>query len=268
MVVVESVEDLIYAAQQLWSAGEPFRILGGGSNVLVSDLGVREVVLLNRAREIRFVDDQAQPSVWAGSGTNFGSLARRAAAQGLSGLEWAAGIPGTVGGAVFGNAGAHGDDVAGCLVMADILHQDDRREEFTASDLRFNYRSSILKQKGIEAIVVAAQFKLISSEPKIVQQKMDEFAAFRSRTQPPGASMGSMFKNPPGDFAGRLIEQAGLKGVHVGDAEISDLHANFFINHGDATATEIYELIELARDTVKRKFDVKLELEIELVGEW
>jgi UDP-N-acetylmuramate dehydrogenase len=268
MVVVESVEDLVFFSQQLWAAQVPFIILGGGSNVLVSETGVRDVVLLNRAREIRFVENQAQPTVWAGSGANFGSLARRAAAQGLSGLEWAAGIPGTVGGAVFGNAGAHGDDVAGCLLVADILHQNGRREERAAAELKFTYRSSSLKAEKLDAIVLAAQFKLMASKPEIVQQTMDEFTVFRRRTQPPGASMGSMFKNPPGDFSGRLIEQAGLKGTQVGDAEISDLHANFFLNHGDATASEIFELIELASDTVKRKFGIKLELEIELLGEW
>jgi UDP-N-acetylmuramate dehydrogenase len=268
LVVVESVDDLAFAAQQLWAAQTPFIILGGGSNVLVSDVGVQDVVLLNRAREIRFVGNQAQPAVWAGSGANFGSLARRAAAQGLSGLEWAAGIPGTVGGAVFGNAGAHGNDVAGCLLMAEILHQNGRREELAAAELKFTYRSSRLKAETLDALVLAAQFKLVASTPDVVQQKMDEFNAFRRRTQPPGASMGSMFKNPPGDYSGRLIEQAGLKGTRIGDAEISNLHANFFLNYGDATAREIFELIELARDTVKRKFKVNLELEIELLGEW
>ncbi len=268
MVVVDSVDDLAIAADELWASDTPFVVLGGGSNILVSDAGVLEVVVLNRARDIQFSEDMQSPSVWAGSGANFGSIARRAASHGLSGLEWAAGIPGTIGGAVFGNAGAHGDDVAGCLQMADILHRDGRRLQYSAPELQFSYRSSLLKREKIDAIVLSASFGLASASPQSVQQKMDEFTEFRRRTQPPGASMGSMFKNPPDDFAGRLIEQAGLKGTQVGDAQISDLHANFFINRGNATADDILYLIELAQRTVKTKFGVILDLEIELVGDW
>lgn len=268
MVVVDSADDLAFAADELWASDTPFVIFGGGSNVLASDAGIKQVVLLNRAREIRFEESPQSASVWAGSGANFGSVARRAAARGLSGLEWAAGIPGTIGGAVFGNAGAHGDDVAGCLQMADILHRDNRREQWDSSDLQFSYRSSLLKRDKLDAIVLSAKFNLYPATPDSVQQKMDEFSEFRHRTQPPGASMGSMFKNPPDDYAGRLIEQAGLKGTRIGDAQISDLHANFFINLGDATARDIYNLIELAQRTVKTKFGVMLELEIELVGDW
>lgn len=268
MVAVEKVEDLAFASQELWAADVPFIVLGGGSNVLVSDAGISCVVLLNRAREIRFDEGNQPASIWAGSGANFGSVARRATSRGLSGLEWAAGIPGTVGGAVFGNAGAHGDDVAGCLLMADILHRDGRRQEYSPDDLQFAYRSSLFKREKRDAVILSAQFRLNPATPERVQQKVDEYNEFRHRTQPPGASMGSMFKNPPGDYAGRLIEQVGLKGSQVGEAEISDLHANFFINHGDATASDVYELINLARDTVKRKFGVKLDLEIELIGDW
>lgn len=268
MVVVDSVDDLVFATEELWASNTPFMILGGGSNILVSDSGVSDVVLLNRAREIQFSESAQHLTVWAGSGANFGSVARRAASRGLSGLEWAAGIPGTIGGAVFGNAGAHGNDVAGCLQMADILHREGHREQYTVSDLCFSYRSSLLKREKLEAVVLSAKFNLSAANPENVQKTMDEYGEFRHRTQPPGASMGSMFKNPPDDFAGRLIEQAGLKGTQVGDAQISDLHANFFINRGNATARDIFNLIELVQRTVKTKFGVALELEIELVGDW
>ena len=268
LVVVNSVDELAQTARELRTLEVPFLILGGGSNMLVSDTGVREVVILNRAREISFDDESTPPTVWAGSGANFGNVARRAASRGLSGLEWAAGIPGTVGGAVFGNAGAHGDDVAGCLRMAEILHQDGCKEQWSAEEMGYAYRSSRLKREKMAATVLSASFALEYSTPEEVQRQMDEFAAFRHRTQPPGASMGSMFKNPPEDYAGRLIEEAGLKGTRVGDAEISQLHANFFINHGEATAEDIFSLIEMARQTVAEKFDVALELEIELIGDW
>jgi UDP-N-acetylmuramate dehydrogenase len=117
-------------------------------------------------------------------------------------------------------------------------------------------------------VVLSARLRLEYSTPDVVQGKMEEYVKYRRRTQPPGASMGSMFKNPPGDYAGRLIDAAGLKGVRIGDAQISTLHGNFFINHGQAKAAEIYQLIDMVRKVVFEKFGVRLELEIELVGDW
>jgi len=134
--------------------------------------------------------------------------------------------------------------------------------------LELAYRSSKLKHQPGEAVVLAASFKLSFGQETLIKEKMEEFLAFRKRTQPPGASMGSMFKNPPGDHAGRLIDAAGLKGTRVGNAQISELHANFFINHGEASATEVYSLIRKAQQTVLEKFGVQLELEIGLAGDW
>lgn len=268
LVVVKSSQQLEFAAQQLWKLNIPFRILGGGSNLLISDNGVRELVLLNRAKATSFDIETTPPTVWVESGASFGKVARQAALHGLAGLAWAGGIPGTVGGAIFGNAGAHGGDVAGHLVMAEILHQNGQKVMWSADDMRFAYRSSRLKREKISALILSAHFRLSLSSPKDVQRQMDEFNAYRHRTQPPGASMGSMFKNPPEDYAGRLIEAAGLKGTRIGGAEISPLHANFFINHGHATASDIYGLLKLAGDTVAEKFDLFLEPEIEFVGDW
>ena len=267
LIIVETVEELAETVGRLWSLEVPFVILGGGSNVLVSDTGIRKLVIINRVRQVVFDQVSEPPSVWAGSGTNFGLLARQAASRGLTGLEWAAGIPGTVGGALFGNAGAHGSDVAGCLLMAEILHQELGRVNWSVDQFEYSYRSSKLKKESVESVVLSAQFRLKSSTPESAQAKIDEFSAYRRRTQPPGASMGSMFKNPPGDYAGRLIESAGLKGKRIGDAEISDLHANFFVNRGEASAADIYALIQQARSAVVEKFSVELELEIELIGD-
>ncbi len=273
LLEVESADELAQAATLLWSEGVAWKILGGGSNVLVSDSGVRGVVVVNRARKVRFDEDSDPPTVWAESGANFGLVARQAASRGLSGLEWAAGIPGTIGGAVVGNAGAHGGDMAGNLIVATILQRNLEdgvpiRVTWPVKLLEYAYRTSQLKRMSGQAVVLEAQLRLQRSTPEGVQAKMDEYVSYRRRTQPPGASMGSMFKNPPGDYAGRLIEAAGLKGVQVGDAQISTLHANFFINHGEATAADIYALIELAKRAVAEKFGVHLELEIELVGNW
>lgn len=280
MLVAESADDLASMVGRLWEMGTGFLILGGGSNLLVSDRGVRGVVVLNRARRVIFNTDADGPSVWAESGASFGVAARQAAARGLSGLEWAAGIPGTVGGAVVGNAGAHGGDIAGSLSMAEILHLNCaskpgaaafQREQWEVDKLAYGYRSSILKSRPGQAVVLSALLNLNRPAPGKegeIFARLDSYTAHRRRTQPPGASMGSMFKNPPGDFAGRLIEAAGLKGARSGGAEISELHANFFINNGHATASDVLTLIRKARQAVADKFGIDLELEIELVGDW
>jgi UDP-N-acetylmuramate dehydrogenase len=269
---VRSLDELVRAASLLWQAGRAFTILGGGSNVLISDLGVRGVVLLNRARRVRFDLESDPPSVWAESGANFGRLARQAAQKGLSGLEWAAGIPGTLGGAVVGNAGAHGGDMAASLLLAEILHHHGQmeihRQTWPVKDLQYAYRTSRLKRQPGEAVVLGARLRLAHASHVEVQARLDELVAYRRRTQPPGASMGSMFKNPPGDYAGRLIEAAGLKGTRIGQARISRLHGNFFVNLGGARARDVYGLIRLAQDTVQARFGVRLELEVELLGEW
>jgi UDP-N-acetylmuramate dehydrogenase len=268
LLIVQSADDLVQVVSMLWTMDVPFEILGGGSNVLVSDAGVRAVVLLNKARKVVFNQDDDPPTVTAESGSNFGAVARQAAQKDLSGLEWAAGIPGTVGGAVVGNAGAHGGDIASSLVMAEILQQVNLRHTWTPDQFAFRYRGSILKEKKGSAVVLSATLELSRGKPEEINKKLEDYLDHRRRTQPPGASMGSMFKNPPDDHAGRLIDHAGLKGARSGDAEISAVHANFFINQGGASAQDVYALICQARQTVLEKFGVALELEVELFGDW
>jgi UDP-N-acetylmuramate dehydrogenase len=266
LILAKTVNQLAEVVINLWDLDIPFVILGGGSNVLISDYGIRQVVILNRAKEMEV--NKRNYSVWAGSGANLGQVARKVSFMGLSGLEWAAGLPGTVGGAVYGNSGAHGGDVAGCLSVAEILHQARGRGKWSADQLDYAYRSSILKRKSIEAVILSARFNLSPSAVEATKLLIDEYSSWRRERQPPGASTGSMFKNPNSDYAGRLIDQCGLKGTRIGDAEISPLHANFFINHGRANAAEILALIQLAQSEVKKQFDVELDLEIELLGEW
>ncbi len=278
LLVANSVRELAEMISSLWEFELPFLILGGGSNVLVADAGVRGVVVLNRARHVRFSEHSTPPTVWAESGANFGLLARQAATRGLSGLEWAAGIPGSLGGAVVGNAGAFGADLSTNLVVAEILHRIPametnnphftRREKWLKERFGYEYRSSVLKRGSETAVVLSARLQLTHSTPETVKARIDEHTAIRHRTQPPGASTGSMFKNPPGDYAGRLIDAAGLKGAQIGGTQISPLHGNFFINLGKATASDFFKLVELARSTVAEKFGVILELEIQFVGEW
>jgi UDP-N-acetylmuramate dehydrogenase len=268
LITVDSADELAEVGLALWDVNIPFIILGGGSNVLVSDAGVREVVILNRARKVQFELEGDPPTVLVESGANFGLVSRQAGARGYSGLEWAAGLPGTVGGAVVGNAGAHGSDVAHDLMMAEILHSNGQRLELSSKDLEYGYRTSILKEGRLNGIVLRARFRLMSDDPKMIEMRVDAFREYRRKTQPPGASLGSMFKNPEDDFAGRLIEAAGLKGTKIGGVEVSTKHANFFISQEDATASDIKMLIDLVQKEVLNNSGVELELEIQLIGDW
>jgi UDP-N-acetylmuramate dehydrogenase len=266
LITADSADDLARIIKLLHKQDLDYVMLGGGSNVLVSDKGVRGVVVLNRAKAVRFHNGD-QPSVTVESGVIFSNLANRCASKGLAGLEWAATVPGTIGGAVYGNAGAFGGDVAGNLMWAELL-TDNGREKFTVEQMGFGYRTSVLKRNEIDAIVLSAEFSLKNSTKEEVTVKIEQFSAHRKATQPPGASMGSMFKNPAGDYAGRLIEAAGLKGTRIGNAEISPLHGNFFVNHANTKAEDIRALIQLVQKTVKEKLGILLELEVELIGEW
>jgi len=281
LVEVQSAEELAQTAEWLWQEEIPFFILGGGSNTLISDAGCRDLVVYNRAKQFEFrpgkngLKDTAV--VWAESGASIGAVARQAAQQGWTGLEWAATIPGTVGGAVVGNAGAFGGDTAGSLRMVEILQRlesqktakiEANRRMVEPGELDFSYRSSLLRKRPGQAVVLSVEFSLQRCDPSEAVARVGELLARRRATQPAGSSLGSMFKNPPGDYAGRLIEAAGLKGFRIGNVEISQQHANFFLNLGDARAEDIRALMDLARRTVREKFKVELEPEIVLTGDW
>jgi len=268
LLVVNSADELEKCVKTLWEMKIPFLLLGGGANVLVSDRGFHGVVLLNRAHTIKIHAQNDPPTVWAESGANLGMIARQAALRGLSGLEWANSVPGTLGGAIYGNAGAFDGDMQKNLLMAEILHPQEGKQIWSVEKFGYEYRSSVLKRSGTQAVILSATLKLEKSTPEAVKEKMDEFSNRRKQTQPPGASLGSMFKNPPGDYAGRLIEAAGLKGMRIGGVQVSPVHANFFVNSEAATASDYRHLIEIVRNTVEEKFGVRLELEVELVGDW
>jgi len=265
-ITADTSAELARIVKLLWKHEMPFALLGGGSNVLVSDKGVRGVVVMNRAKAVKFhIGDQ--PSVTVESGVVFSNLANRCASKGLSGLEWAATVPGTIGGAVYGNAGAFGGNMSGNLISTELLTENGK-ETLTVEQMGYVYRTSVLKRGELKAVVLSAELALKNSTKEEVTVKIQQFSAHRKATQPPGASMGSMFKNPNGDYAGKLIEAAGLKGARIGNAEISPLHGNFFINHANTKAEDIRALIQLAQKTVKEKLGVALELEVELIGEW
>ncbi len=268
LVFVRKTDELIQAGGFLWKMEVPFILLGSGSNVLVSDRGVRGAVIINRARFLRFDLQAEPPSVHAESGVTPNDIAQRAARLGLTGFEWAASIPGSLGGAVYGNAGAFEGDMAGNLISVEVFHRDHGRQTWKVDKLEYGYRTSLLKRTHPPVIILSADLSLNHGDQRAIRQKMEQFSTRRRTSQPPGASMGSMFKNPPDDKAGRLIEAAGLKGKTIGNAMISTQHANFFINNGQTRAVDMRALIDLAQQVVLRQFGITLEPEIEFIGEW
>lgn len=265
------VTDMNQLAQAIFFAadrGLPIFVLGGGSNILVSDNGIRGLVIENRIQDVK-VDCQGR--MRASSGAPLASLARLAGRRGLSGLEWAAGIPGTLGGAIVANAGAFGKGIADALAWVGVLSPECTEVILCGSELGFDYRTSSFKSNGHkreQTIILEAELTLRPEARETVEASFKEFIRRRRQTQPVGPCAGSIFKNPPGDYAGRLIEAAGLKGHRIGDAQISPKHANFVVNLGDARAADVASLIEIARTRVVDQFGIRLDLEIEMVGEW
>ncbi len=268
LLVAHSASRLAEIISKLWEKDLPVMILGGGSNLLVSDKGIREIVVINHAHNIR-IDTRSQPvTVWAESGALMINVGRQLALRGLSGMEWAATIPGTVGGAVYGNAGAFGIETCRCLVKADVLHRKLGRSEWSCEQLQYSYRASKLKRESEDAVILSALFAVEPGSSQQIKADIDKYRQRRLQNQPPGASMGSVFRNPENDKAGRLIEAAGLKGKRIGGAVISPKHANFIINENNASAQDVLDLLVLARQTVEQKFGIALIPEVEVVGDW
>ncbi len=255
---------LIDAVKLLNRHQMPWTVLGRGSNMLVTDKGIRGVVIkLGDALEtVRFEGEL----VYAGGAYSFIKLSVMAGKEGLTGLEFAGGIPGTVGGAVYMNAGAHGSDVSRILLRAEVLLPTGELVTLNNEDLAYAYRHSILQTKP--GIVTEAVFQLRYGDRKEIAATLASYKDRRLRTQPLQlACAGSVFRNPQGHFAARLIEEAGLKGLRVGGAEVSPLHANFIVNTGQATAHDVLTLIEQVKTAVNEKFGVRLVPEVLVVGE-
>jgi UDP-N-acetylmuramate dehydrogenase len=265
----ESLERLAEVVQIAWSEGIPVRVIGGGANVLISDAGVQGLVVVNRISQIEWGSWHEGRNVSATSGTGLLKLARACQQQGLAGMSWAIGVPGTVGGAIVNNAGAHGSDMAASVADVVVLSAERGAQLMTNADMQFDYRHSILKAHPDKRfLVLLATMHLMPDDPDAIQERMDTYSQRRKATQPAGASLGSIFKNPEGDYAGRLIESAGLKGFHIGDAMVSPVHANFMINRGQATASDYYALIQHVREAVYKRHGMMLDMEVELLGQW
>lgn len=268
LLSINTLKDLSFAANSLWSLDVPFRIIGSGSNILVSDKGYEGIILVNHCHNIKIQSQDDRPCIYAESGANFSNIARQSALRGLTGLEWAIHIPGSIGGALYGNAGAFGNDVSHWLRSAQVLFKEQGEKTLTSEQFGFTYRSSAFKREHSEAVILSATFNANHSTREESWKILGEYTEKRQATQPLGASIGSTFKNPPGNYAGRLIEAVGLKGHAEGHAHFSQMHANFIVNDGNSSAHEYLTLIKLAQTKVKEQFGIDLELEIELLGEF
>jgi UDP-N-acetylmuramate dehydrogenase len=244
----------------------PLTLLGRGSDVVIADAGIRGLVVQNRAEGSRI--DEATQSYVAESGVPMARAATETQKAGLSGLEFGLAIPGTVGGAVWANAGAHDNDVAAIVDWADVLAADGAESRLAAPELGLTYRDSRFKAEPGD-VVLQASFRLESADAATIAGRLDEIRRWRREHQPLGIpSAGSAFRNPQGDSAGRLIDEAGLKGFRVGGAAISEKHANFIVNDQRGTAADVRAVLDRARDEVRRRFDIELVPEIELLGDW
>tara|TARA_B100001971_G_scaffold17836_1_gene13856 strand:+ start:19 stop:939 length:921 start_codon:yes stop_codon:yes gene_type:complete len=241
----------------------PVFFIGSGSNLLVADEGINGIVitLIKSFNKLEIKGCH----IYAETGVMLGHMVKHCIKQKLTGLETMIGVPGTLGGALMMNAGAFGSEISNCLQNVDVMTLTGKIKQYSVKDIDFHYRHSSFKK---DEIIMSANFVLKKATKQEIMNKRAKASAGRKETQPLRfRSAGSLFKNPKKDVAaGYLIDKAGLKGTHRGDAEISEKHANFFVNHGKANAEDIVFLIRLARKTVEKKFGINLELEVKTLG--
>ena len=265
MAVPSTEDELKQILAVIGEEGLPVYILGNGSNVLVRDGGFRGVVI--RVGEgFQYIRREGTDLI-CGSGSLLSAVAREAQRRGLGGMEFASGIPGSIGGAVFMNAGAYDGEMKDILTGITVVSRDGlETKEISVDELELGYRSSALQKTG--DIVTSVKLHLEKGEPDMIAAKMEELMARRNSKQPVNLpSAGSFFKRPEGYFAGKLIQDAGLKGLAVGGAQVSELHSGFIVNTGGATAGDIIRLMGIVQAAVKKQFDVDLEPEVRIIGE-
>lgn len=259
-----SVENIEKAMQIIKANNLPWRAIGRGSNLLVSDDGIDGVVVkIGKGLDHLVINGT---EVKAGAGVSLVSLSVQISKKGYAGLEFASGIPGSVGGAVYMNAGAHGSDMSAILKKAYVLFEDGSLAWLSKEEMEFSYRTSLLQKKK-PGIVLEAIFQLKEGNRTEIVKQMQKNKDYRKDTQPyhlPCA--GSIFRNPLPNHAGHLVEDAGLKGHSIGGAQISPMHGNFIVNTGDGSAADVLALIQHAKDTVYSQFEIELETEVEIIG--
>ena len=262
--IPESVQELKAVLRACEKANTPWYVIGNGSNLLVSDKGYPGVIISTEKFDKLEINGK---TVTAGAGVILSKAANMAYKSGLTGLEFAAGIPGSVGGACVMNAGAYGSEMKNVLKTVTVLTKDGEVATLPAEELELGYRTSVIPKTGY--LVLEAEMALEEGNPEEIKAFMDDLAFRRKDKQPlEFPSAGSTFKRPEGYFAGKLIEDAGLKGFSVGGAQVSEKHAGFVINKGDASASDIYALCKAVEQKVMEQFGVSLEMEVKLLGEF
>ncbi|NLJ87942.1 MAG: UDP-N-acetylmuramate dehydrogenase [Epulopiscium sp.] len=257
-------EQIKYALKICRENEIPFYLMGNGSNLLVRDKGFRGVIIqiFKNMSKVEITEDK----VWAEAGILLSSLANKIKDNSLTGFEFAAGIPGTLGGAVYMNAGAYDGEIKQVLENAELLDENGNEIVLSNEELELGYRTSILQRNNY--ILLSARLKLKKGNKKEIEEKMNYLAQQRADKQPINMpSAGSTFKRPPGYYAGKLIMDSGLRGYCIGGAEVSQKHCGFIINKDNATAKDVIDLIEFVQGTVYDKYCVKMEPEIKIIGE-
>ncbi len=265
LVEIESTEQLRKMQKYLRLIEEPYTILGNGSNLLAGDGGYRGVVLQigNKMADIRVKGN----TITAQAGALLSKTARAALEHGLTGLEFAGGIPGSIGGAVVMNAGAYGGEMKQVITSVTVLDQEGEELVLDNDTMEFGYRTSVIKHRPF--LVTEVTMELTPGDPAAIKSTMDDLAARRREKQPlEFPSAGSTFKRPEGHFAGQLIMEAGLRSFQIGGARVSDKHCGFVINTGTASAADVLDVIHHIQHTVKEKFDINLETEVIMLGEF
>ncbi len=243
----------------------PVTVIGNGSNILVSDEGIEGITLQIQIEGIELQNQGNKIEVKVGAGVKLGMLAQKMLQQEITGLEELSGIPGTIGGAVVMNAGAHGKEMKDIVTYVKCIDYQGNEKKFLLEQLEFEYRTSIFKKE--EYIITEIGLQLIRGQKEEIKQKMEEYAKYRKEKQPiEYPSAGSTFKRGTDFITAKLIDEAGLKGYCIGDAEVSTKHSGFIINKGNATAKDVLQLVDEIRKIIKQKFNKNIELEIEIIG--
>lgn len=256
-------DETAFAVKYAYTNNIPLLLLGNGSNMVVRDGGFRGIVLTLKSLQAIRIDGTR---VYAQGGANIKKVSKIAAANQLTGFEFACGIPGSIGGAMAMNAGAYGGEIKDVIIQATVLSKEGEKLVLSKEDLELDYRKSIITKKGF--YVLSAEFELEIGKQTVIDAKMTELTYQRETKQPlEFPSAGSVFKRPPGNFAGKLIQDSGLQGRGFGGAEVSTKHAGFIVNKNNASANDYIKTIEMVKAAVQEKFGIDLELEVKIVGE-
>lgn len=265
LIKIDNTEDLKEILKLAQEKQIPLTILGNGSNVLISDKGIEGITLIIKIEKLEIEENGDKIKVTVGAGEKNAKIAREFLKQEISGFEEISGIPGTIGGAIRMNAGAHGKEMKDIVKKVKAISYNGDQKEFTNEEMKFEYRRSMLKDE--KYVVTEVELELTKGKKEEIQAKMDEYKTFRKEKQPiEYPSAGSTFKRGTDFITAKLIDEAGLKGYSVGDAEVSTKHAGFVINKGNATSDDVIKLVKHVKEKVYEKFGKKIELEVEIIG--